>query len=173
MPPTVSRFPGSNLSNPFAHLPNHPPHQQLHLQQPHQQNLAHPGFGGGGNPPHNLNLFGPNQNNFPSANTGLGGGLGAGGLGGAGGTGLASHAAQMGFAHGAQLQQEAAMGRAADGGKGMGQRIREVWRGNLHQEMEILRGLVDQYPYISMVSYLGLYHHREISRDEDWRIEGR
>lgn len=150
MPPTVSRFPGSNLSNPFAHLPNHPPHQQLHLQQPHQQNLAHPGFGGGGNPPHNLNLFGQNQNNFPSANTGLGGGLGAGGLGGAGGTGLASHAAQMGFAHGAQLQQEAAMGRAADGGKGMGQRIREVWRGNLHQEMEILRGLVDQYPYISM-----------------------
>lgn len=69
----------------------------------------------------------------------------------------------MGFAHGAQLQQEAAMGRAADGGKGMGQRIREVWRGNLHQEMEILRGLVDQYPYISMVSYLGPYQHWEIA----------
>ena len=79
----------------------------------------------------------------------------------------------MGFAHGAQLQQEAAMGRAADGGKGMGQRIREVWRGNLHQEMEILRGLVDQYPYISMVSYLGPYQHWEISRDEYWGVEGR
>ncbi|OCK76146.1 ribonuclease H-like protein [Lepidopterella palustris CBS 459.81] len=157
MAPTVSRFQGSNPSNPFAHLSSHPLHQQQHLQQQHQQNLAHPGFGAGGNPAHNLNLFGANQNNFPGPNVGLGGGLAAAGLGGAvglggagGGTGLASHAAQMGFAHGAQLQQEAALGRVQDGAKGMGQRIREVWRGNLHQEMEILRGLVDQYPYISM-----------------------
>lgn len=30
-------------------------------------------------------------------------------------------------------------------------RIREVWRNNLAQEMQILRGLVDKYPFISMV----------------------
>jgi CCR4-NOT transcription complex subunit 7/8 len=153
MPPAVSRFPGSNLSNPFAHLSNHPLHQQPHLQQPHQQNLQHPGFAGG-NPGHNLNLFGHNQSNFQSNALG-GGGLGAGGLGGAGGgTGLASHEAQMRFAHGAQLQQEAALGRVQDGAKGINQRIREVWRGNLHQEMDILRSLVDQYPYVSMVSII-------------------
>lgn len=30
-------------------------------------------------------------------------------------------------------------------------RIRDVWRNNLAQEMQILRGLVDKYSYISMV----------------------
>ena len=82
-----------------------------------------------------------------------GGGLGAaaaiGGV--SGGTGLDGHEARMRFAHGAQLQQDAALGRGQDGPKGMAQRIREVWRSNLHHEMELLRSLVDQYPYISMV----------------------
>jgi hypothetical protein len=57
----------------------------------------------------------------------------------------------MRFAHGAQLQENAVRGQ--DGAKGLaGQRIRDVWRSNLHQEMDLLRALVDQYPYISMVS---------------------
>jgi len=58
----------------------------------------------------------------------------------------------MRFAHGAQLQQEAALGRMPDGTKNLAGRIREVWRNNLYQEMELLRSLVDQYPYVSMVS---------------------
>ncbi|KAF2463711.1 ribonuclease H-like protein, partial [Lindgomyces ingoldianus] len=155
MPPPGNRFPGGNLSNPFQHISSHPIHQQPHLQQQHQQNLQHPGFGGG-NQSHSLNLFGHNQNSFQS-NAGLGGGVGGAGLGSAaglggvgGGTGLDGHEARMRFAHGAQLQQEAALGRGQDGMKGMKQRIREVWRSNLHQEMDLLRSLVDKYPYISM-----------------------
>ena len=70
-----------------------------------------------------------------------------------GGTGLDGHEARLRFAHGAQMQQDAAMGRVQDGTKGIaGQRIREVWKHNLHQEMELLRSLVEKYPYISMVS---------------------
>jgi CCR4-NOT transcription complex subunit 7/8 len=170
-PPAGGRFPGSNLSNPFSHLQNHPlqQQQQHHLQQQHQ-NLQHPGFGGG-NPSHNLNLFGHNQGSFQS-NAGLGGGMGGNGLGAAaslggvsGGTGLDGTEARMRFAHGAQLQQEAAMGRMQDGGKAQGQRIREVWRGNLHQEFDMLRALVDQYPYIAMVSpKTQLTHSEHISK---------
>lgn len=153
MPPAVSRFAPQNLSNPFAHLNQHAIHQSPHLQHPNQniqaQNLGgHPGFGGAN--PNNVNIFAPT-----SAGSGLPAGFGVGGgLGGGGGTGLASHAAQMGFAHGAALQQQQAheaAGIAGTGAKGMGARIREVWRGNLHQEMEILRSLADKYPYISMV----------------------
>ncbi|KAF2841418.1 ribonuclease H-like protein [Patellaria atrata CBS 101060] len=147
MPPAVSRFAPQNLSNPFNHLNNHHSLQQnSHLQHSNHniqsQNLSgHPGFGGG-----NPGLFTPSTGNgaIPGA---FGGG---GGLGG-GGTGLASHAAQMGFAHGAQLQQEQA--REAAGlaqTKGLGGRIREVWRGNLEAEMRNLRQLVDKYPYVSM-----------------------
>ena len=73
-----------------------------------------------------------------------------------GGTGLGSHAAQMGFAHGAALQrQEASDGQSllSTEAKNMAKgKIREVWRGNLAQEMAVLRGLVDRYPYIAMVS---------------------
>jgi CCR4-NOT transcription complex subunit 7/8 len=78
--------------------------------------------------------------------------VGIGGV--SGGTGLDGQEARMRFAHGAQLQQEAALGRGQDGAKGgiAGQRIREVWRSNLHQEMDMLRSLIDQFPYISMVS---------------------
>ncbi|ORX97958.1 ribonuclease H-like domain-containing protein [Clohesyomyces aquaticus] len=181
MPPPGNRFPGGNLSNPFQHISSHPIHQQPHLQQqPHQQNLPHPGFGGG-NQGHNLNLFGHNQNSFQT-NAGLGGGLGGAGLGAAaalggvaGGTGLDGHEARMRFAHGAQLQQEAALGRGQDGGKGQKQRIRDVWRTNLHQEMELLRSLIDKYPYISMAAVNGVPREEKPNKtymaDQYWDTE--
>jgi CCR4-NOT transcription complex subunit 7/8 len=162
--PRGGRFPGHNLSNPFAHLaaPLHPQPQlqqqiQQQQQQHQQQNTQHPGFGGG-NPAHNLGLFGGHsQSGFQSSTGGIGGGLGGGlgpaaGIGGGGGgTGLDGHEARMRFAHGAQLQENAVRGQ--DGAKSAAsQRIRDVWRSNLHQEMDLLRALVDQYPYISMVS---------------------
>jgi CCR4-NOT transcription complex subunit 7/8 len=157
------RYPGHNLSNPFAHLAGGPmnpqPQMQQQQQQHQQQNLQHPGFGGA-NQAHNLNLFGGhNQTGFQSNAGGIGAGLG-GGLGaaaniaeGRGGTRLDSHEARMGFAHGAQLQENAVRGH--DGAKGIaGQRIRDVWRSNLQQEMDVLRSLVERYPYISMVRVL-------------------
>ncbi|KFY47822.1 hypothetical protein V495_01796, partial [Pseudogymnoascus sp. VKM F-4514 (FW-929)] len=69
-----------------------------------------------------------------------------------GGTGLASHAAQISFAHGAALQQSAHSGINEQGGRGVVNkgRIREVWKHNLAEEMDTLRRLVDRYPYISM-----------------------
>lgn len=163
MPPHGGRFPGHNLSNPFAHL-SQPIHQQPQLQQQqqqqHQSGMQHPGFGGA-NPQHNLNLFGHGQANFQSNAalaaiggnaTGLAGAATLGGV--SGGTGLDGHEARLRFAHGAQMQQDAAMGRVQDGTKGIaGQRIRDVWKHNLHQEMELLRSLVEKYPYISMVSH--------------------
>ncbi|KAH8724749.1 ribonuclease H-like domain-containing protein [Phaeosphaeriaceae sp. PMI808] len=151
MKPHGGRFPGHNLSNPFAHLAA-PIHPQPQLQQQHQQNIQHQGFAGGSQA-HNINLLNHNQASFQSNAAGLGGGLGGafgGGLGGvAGGNPLDGHEARMRFAHGAQLQENAVRGQ--DGAKGIaGQRIRDVWRSNLHQEMDLLRSLVDQYPYISM-----------------------
>lgn len=152
MPPAVSRYTQHmpTLSNPFPHL-NQQQLQQAHLQHPgapniHAQNFGgQPGFGG-----QNPGLFGPS-----GGNSGLHGGNfgGGGGLGG-GGTGLASHAAQSGF-HGAGMQQQQHMYDGAMGGpvtKGANSRIREVWKTNLAQEMQLLRSLVDRYPYISMVS---------------------
>lgn len=153
MPPAVSRYPPHNVSNPFQHL-----NQQHALQSAHfhsvnagvqNQNIGQqPGFGGG-NPNGNMNIFGP-----ATSNASLAGGFGGGGGLGGGGTGLASHAAQMGFAHGAALQQQReheAASMASGGAKGNGMRIRDVWKHNLAQEMAILRSLVDKYPYISMV----------------------
>lgn len=78
--------------------------------------------------------------------------FGGSGLGMPGGTGLASQAAQMSFA-GANLQQQMHNGMGEPVTRGMTSkgRIREVWKGNLHEEMAILRHLVDKYPYIAMV----------------------
>ncbi|KAI9850925.1 MAG: hypothetical protein M1838_004811 [Thelocarpon superellum] len=161
-------------------------HLQQQQQQHHlgSSTLANPlgggagGGGMGGHPsafgnPSNLSLFAASAGagnlgrfggGFGGAGGAAGGGLGGGvgGLGGGppggvgGGTGLGSHAAQMGFAHGAALQRQeanegAGLGAAADPSKGLGKgRIRDVWRNNLAQEMAVLRGLVDKYPYIAM-----------------------
>jgi len=63
----------------------------------------------------------------------------------------------MGFQHGALLQQQQQakeqMRRGSAGGSRaqMKSRIRDVWKGNLEQELKALRELVDDYPYISMV----------------------
>jgi CCR4-NOT transcription complex subunit 7/8 len=81
-----------------------------------------------------------------------------GALGDGSGTGLASHAAQMGFVRGAQMQQQQQPHQGQDGrlvieGKAnsIKTRIRDVWKHNLAQEMAVLRRLVERYPYISMV----------------------
>jgi CCR4-NOT transcription complex subunit 7/8 len=70
-------------------------------------------------------------------------------------TGLASHAAQMRFA-GAALEQQTQHVMGDQGARNMVNkgRIREVWKHNLQEEMDTLRRLVDQYPYISMVSHI-------------------
>lgn len=83
---------------------------------------------------------------------GMSGGFGGGtGLGMPGGTGLASQAAQMSFA-GAGVQQHSHNMMGEPGTRGLNKgRIREVWKGNLHEEMALLRQLVERYPYISMV----------------------
>ena len=83
---------------------------------------------------------------------GMSGGFGGGGgLGMPGATGLASQAAQMSFA-GANVQPPGHNGMGESGTRGSTKgRIREVWKGNLHEEMAMLRVLVEEYPYISMV----------------------
>ena len=154
--PTGGRFGPQGLGGPL-HL------QQSHLS--HHGNQHHPP-GSAGLPPPSFNshpgLSHSNQisalNSFAAVNNanGLAPGFGSGGLG--GGTGLASNAAISGFAHGAQLQQQQqareAMRRGSTATKGQQKtRIREVWAGNLAQEMQHLRELVDKYPYISMVSW--------------------
>jgi CCR4-NOT transcription complex subunit 7/8 len=158
MAPPLGRYIGQQTISQFGH-----PSQQQQQLQHHAQGLApsalappslggHPSFG---NPNSNLNLFPPTNGASFSGGFPGGGGLGNGA--GTSGTGLGSHAAQMGFAHGAALQRQEANesgSHHSSESKNMGKgKIREVWRGNLAQEMAVLRGLVDKYPYIAMVRF--------------------
>jgi CCR4-NOT transcription complex subunit 7/8 len=155
MAPPVSRYPPQNLSNPFAHLNQQPLHQASHMQHQNPSLQAHNlgghhGFSAAGQ--NSLSLFGPQSTNgnIPGGFGGAGGNLGAGGA----TNGLASQAAQMGFAHGGNLQlQQAQEAAASVASRGANQRIREVWKNNLHQEMATIRHLVDRYPYISMACF--------------------
>lgn len=127
MPPPIPRFGAPN---------NIPTHYQHQFQA---QNQAHMPFM---NPGTLANPFASN------GNLGMGGNFGGSGLNMMGGTGLASQAAQMSFA-GAGGQN--GTGDAGVRG-GANKRIRDVWKGNLEEELGLLRTLVDKYQYISMVS---------------------
>lgn len=157
MPPPVGRYGPSGLGAPYslqqAHLQSqHPAHaQSANTALPPPSLGGHPGFAG--NPNTNMNPF--------LSGAGVANGMSVAGFGGAaaegGGTGLASHAAQMGFARGAQIQQQQ-LHQGPDGRLALDtkagavkSRIRDVWKHNLAHEMAVLRSLVDKYPYISMV----------------------
>ncbi|PGH32855.1 CCR4-NOT transcription complex subunit 7/8 [[Emmonsia] crescens] len=173
MPPPVGRYAPSGLAGPFPHLQQSHLQQQQHSQQHHATHAQTPNTG---LPPPSLGGhpgFGPasansNINPFaiPGANgmgvVGFPAGPSTAGIPDGGGTGLASHAAQMGFVRGAQMQQQQQQqqqqghlghdSRLSVDGKGTAanSRIRDVWKHNLAQEMQVLRTLVDRYPYISM-----------------------
>lgn len=82
----------------------------------------------------------------------IGGMLGSGGIGAGGGVGLASQAAQMGF-HGATSQQQSHGNMPEHGGRTAQHkgRIREVWKSNLHEEIDVIRSMVEKFPYVSLV----------------------
>lgn len=158
MPPPVGRYGPSGLGAPYslqqAHLQSqHPAHTSTNSALPPPSLGGHPGFAGNSN---------TNISPFTLSSAGVANGMSVAGFAGAGGdgggTGLASHAAQMGFARGAQMQQQQLHpgpdGRLAlDAKAGAAKsRIRDVWKHNLAHEMAVLRSLVDKYPYISMVS---------------------
>jgi CCR4-NOT transcription complex subunit 7/8 len=77
-------------------------------------------------------------------------------------TGFGSQSARMGF-HGpaaalqqsqhGQLHQNMLMEHPTIRSQPNKGRIREVWKHNLHEEMAVLRDLVDKYPYIAMVRH--------------------
>lgn len=172
-PPPASggRFPamGPNTISPY-----HPQQQQYQPQQ-HAAGQQHVPAPMSANPNSYLNQQNQGVNAFGANSTlmGFSSGLntpGGGGLGGAqGDTGLASHAARMGFAHAGQLsgqQQQQQQHPGQQQGHVLGGdlqtsrnqakgRIREVWAWNLKEEMATLRDLVDQYPFIAMVSEIG------------------
>ncbi|KZZ89649.1 CCR4-NOT transcription complex subunit 7 [Moelleriella libera RCEF 2490] len=135
---------------------------------------AGPGVGGPfhqpGFPSHGQPQGGPmggsqylNTNAQISPFTGANGNAFGGGLGGAGfgDTGFGSQNARMSFAHGpasglqqpqhaGQLQHAVLMDHPTIRTQPNKGRIREVWKHNLHEEMAVLRDLVDKYPYIAM-----------------------
>jgi CCR4-NOT transcription complex subunit 7/8 len=144
MPPPMQRFGGG--PNSLASHYQYPPQSQAHLPTP---SLA------GSNP----SFMNANTMSNPFSVNGnaltLPGGFGGSGLGMTAGTGLASQAAQMSFA-GANMHQHGhnGMGETGQTRGGNKNRIRDVWSGNLNEEMALLRAVVEKYPYVSMVSQM-------------------
>ncbi|CZT50559.1 related to CCR4-NOT transcription complex subunit 7 [Rhynchosporium secalis] len=140
MPPPMQRF-GGAPNNLASHYQQYPSHSQSHNAGLPPPSLAsNPGFM---NANSMSNAFSMNGNAMS-----LSGGFGGAGLGIPGGTGLASQAAQMGFAN-ANNQGHNGMDHQVrvTGNK---TRTRDVWAGNLKEEMAVLRCLVDKFPYIAM-----------------------
>lgn len=170
MAPANNRFGGPQVaSGAFSHLqqPNLSSHTPQH-QSSNSGGLPPPSYGFAHGASNSINAFAPTGNL-----NGLAGGFGSGvGLG-AGGTGLASREAVMGFQHGALLQQQQQakeqMRRGSAGGSRAQakSRIRDVWKGNLEQELKALRVLVDDYPYISMVGPHPHFAHCSLVRVYD------
>ena len=150
MGPANNRFGGQSSGATYTRLPP--------ITLPTNTPGHHSSNSGSLPPPSFQHAFGQSSPFAPTGNlNGLAGGFGPGGGLGAGGTGLASREAMMGFQHGAELQQQQQIKEQLRREGGMGSkgqiksRIRDVWRGNLNQEMALLRVMVQQYPYISMV----------------------
>ncbi|KAI0128548.1 CCR4-NOT transcription complex subunit 7 [Xylariales sp. AK1849] len=156
MPQPPSRFqtgPPTGISQYGHQFPSHP--SQSHATGHQPPSLATPGYLANSQ----MSPFGA-ANGLGLGSMNAGAGFGVGSMTGAGDqTGLNSHAARMGFAHGAQLQQQQhplqqshTLGgehttRQSGAAKG---RIRDVWKHNLNEEMAVLRELVDEYPYVAM-----------------------
>ncbi|WPG97316.1 Hypothetical protein R9X50_00009000 [Acrodontium crateriforme] len=163
MPPAVGRMHPSHMSNPFASLNPPPAAHQSSQHYSSQSGHVPAGFGSqqAAFPTHALNgglsAFNPQSQYGASAFSGAASAFNAGGpafsgpLGGQG-QGLGSVAAQQGFARGAAMQEHTQQADAAGMGlkHGAASRIREVWRQNLEQEMEVLRELIRKYPFVSM-----------------------
>jgi CCR4-NOT transcription complex subunit 7/8 len=125
-----------------------------------------PGF-----PAHGQPQGGPLGNQYMGANAQMspfaganGNAFGAAGLNGAAGfadTGFGSQSARLGFAHAPAVSSMQPPHHGGHQQHGLAEhhhirpnqnrgRIREVWKHNLHEEMAVLRDLVDKYPYIAM-----------------------
>lgn len=147
MPPPGVRFgPTQLMQSSFPHL------QQSHLQ--HHSNLHHPSSNFPP-PSHTTASTLSHSSHSPFISSATTNGLGA-GFGAGGGAGLANPAGVMAFARGETMSQQhkarEALRRGGSGGRTPSKsRIRDVWAGNLAQEMATLRELVERYPYISMV----------------------
>ncbi|KAB5570366.1 CCR4-NOT transcription complex subunit 7 [Coniochaeta sp. 2T2.1] len=165
MPPPPNRFPsGPNTISPYhQQFPSHSQQQQQHTSHGPPPMTANPNYM---NANAQMNAFAGNGN-LLALGAGLnttGGAGGFGGLSSAAGDniGLASHAARMGFAQAGHIQQQQqqahpqqqqghVMGAADHPTRNQAKgRIREVWKHNLHEEMKVLRDLVDKYPYVAM-----------------------
>ncbi|KAK2004817.1 CAF1 family ribonuclease [Colletotrichum falcatum] len=156
MPPQLPRFPGGpNTISPYHQ--QFPSHAQGHGPSHGPPLGANPSYLSANAA--QISPFSTNGNVL-SGTPGLNGGFPIGAD-----TGLGSHAARMGFAHAASLQQQQQQQQqhgqpqhnfALDHGTAPARttqnkgRIREVWKHNLHEEMAVLRELVDKYPYIAM-----------------------
>ncbi|KAI6380409.1 hypothetical protein MCOR25_001604 [Pyricularia grisea] len=153
MPPPPNRFPtGPTTISPYQH--QFPPHGQGHAGG-HPPPLGNPAYI---NPNAQLNPFAANGALSLAAGLNAATGFGAHDA-----SGLGSHAARLGFSQGAALQQhhqQQQQQHHPQQGHGVmvdhptrnqtKGRIREVWKHNLHEEMAVLRDLIERYSYISM-----------------------